>query len=105
MPICEEAEVGLLLGYNCDRVLIPREVVAADSGPFAQRTDLGWGIIGVVDYRANEDSYTFVTVSWHMRFMIKGSIRLFLLLVQRKLFHLVKCSKFWKVISLTPQKV
>ena len=38
--------VGLLIGYNCTRALAPREVIANDSGPFAQRTDLGWGIVG-----------------------------------------------------------
>ncbi|XP_019211648.1 uncharacterized protein LOC109200512 [Oreochromis niloticus] len=50
-----ECEVGLLIGYNCSQVLVPREVVAGkDNEPFAQRTDLGWTIVGgtnpCVDY-------------------------------------------------------
>lgn len=43
-------EVGLLIGYNCSRALIPRDVIVPDGdGPFAQRTDLGWSIVGIVD--------------------------------------------------------
>ncbi|XP_076740274.1 uncharacterized protein LOC143418645 [Maylandia zebra] len=50
-----ECDVGLLIGYNCSQVLVPREVVAGkDNEPFAQRTDLGWTIVGganpCVDY-------------------------------------------------------
>jgi hypothetical protein len=46
----QDIEVGVLIGYNCSRALIPREVVAPiDNGPFAQRSDLGWGIVCVVD--------------------------------------------------------
>ena len=42
--------VGLLIGYNCPQALVPREVVPPiGNGPFAQRTDLGWGIIGLID--------------------------------------------------------
>ena len=41
--------VGLLIGYNCPKALTPREVVVhRDGGPYAQRTDLGWGIVGVL---------------------------------------------------------
>ena len=43
-------QIGLLIGYNCPRCLIPREVIApVTDGPFGQKTDLGWGIVGVVD--------------------------------------------------------
>ena len=50
MPITS-CEIGLLIGYNCSRALIPREVIAPPQGdgPYAQRSDLGWGIVGVVD--------------------------------------------------------
>lgn len=45
-----DCEVGLLIGYNCARALIPRAVIAPEiNGPFAQKTDLGWGIVGIVD--------------------------------------------------------
>jgi hypothetical protein len=41
--------VGLLIGYNCSRALAPREVIPPVAcGPFAQRTDLGWGIVGLI---------------------------------------------------------
>lgn len=40
-------DVGLLIGYNCSQALLPREVVCGEENqPFAQRTDLGWSIIG-----------------------------------------------------------
>ena len=57
MPL-NECEVGLLIGYNCARALTPRQVIAPiDDGPFGQRTDLGWGIVGVVEPDfTNQDS-------------------------------------------------
>jgi len=49
MPL-QNIDVGILIGYDCSQALIPREVVTSPGhGPFAQRTDLGWGIIGMVD--------------------------------------------------------
>ncbi len=45
-----ECDVGLLIGYNCSQALLPREVVSGkDNEPFAQRTDLGWTIVGSAD--------------------------------------------------------
>ena len=48
MPYQHDIEVGLLIGSNCSRAIMPREIIPAgpDDGPYAQRTDLGWGIIG-----------------------------------------------------------
>jgi hypothetical protein len=50
MPYQHDIEVGLLIGSNCSRAIMPREIIPAgpDNGPYAQRTDLGWGIIGNV---------------------------------------------------------
>nr|XP_054606831.1 uncharacterized protein LOC129166991 [Nothobranchius furzeri] len=43
----QDCEVGLLIGYNCSQAFLPREVVSGqDNEPFAQRTDLGWSIVG-----------------------------------------------------------
>ncbi|KAG1927218.1 hypothetical protein F2P79_024407 [Pimephales promelas] len=40
-------EVGLLIGYNCPRVLAPREVILGkEEEPYAILTDLGWSIVG-----------------------------------------------------------
>ena len=46
-----DCDVGLLIGYNCSRALAPKEVIlpTATRGPFAQKTELGWSIIGVTD--------------------------------------------------------
>jgi hypothetical protein len=45
-----EADIGLLIGYNCPQALVPREVITPDgNGPYAQKTDLGWTIVGTID--------------------------------------------------------
>ena len=60
--------VGLLIGYNCPQALVPREVVPpVDNGPFAQRTDLGWGIIGLIE------SGDEIAVGHHVCSLISGS--------------------------------
>ncbi|XP_061759712.1 uncharacterized protein LOC133554697 [Nerophis ophidion] len=55
IPPPQDCGVGLLIGYNCSQALLPREVVSGkEKQPYAQRTDLGWSIIGnqnpYVDY-------------------------------------------------------
>ena len=44
-----DCEIGLLIGYNCTQALIPREVIPHpdNDGPYGQRTDLGWSVVGV----------------------------------------------------------
>ncbi len=47
IPPLLSCEVGLLIGYNCPRSLIPRRVITGtDDEPFAILTDLGWSIVG-----------------------------------------------------------
>ena len=49
MPL-RDCEVGLLIGYNCPRALAPRDVISpTNDAPYGQKTDLGWGIVGIVD--------------------------------------------------------
>ncbi|XP_073667523.1 uncharacterized protein [Paramisgurnus dabryanus] len=48
-------DIGLLIGYNCPQALLPRKIVSGEENqPFAQKTDLGWSIVGCgnpsVDY-------------------------------------------------------
>ena len=46
----QDCEIGLLIGYNCPRALTPREVVAPMvDGPYGQKTNRGWGVVGIVD--------------------------------------------------------
>lgn len=62
MPL-QNCEIGLLIGYNCARVLIPRDVIAPqDKGPYGQRTDLGWSIVGITD-QSFEDENDFMRTS------------------------------------------
>ncbi|KAJ8375829.1 hypothetical protein SKAU_G00064090 [Synaphobranchus kaupii] len=43
----QSCDVGLLIGYNCPQALVPRQVVCGEENqPFAQRTDLGWSVVG-----------------------------------------------------------
>ncbi|ROI37047.1 von Willebrand factor A domain-containing protein 5A [Anabarilius grahami] len=47
LPPLLEYEVGLLIGYNCQQALLPREVLAGtENQPYAQLTDFGWSIVG-----------------------------------------------------------
>ena len=43
-------EVGLLIGCNCSRAVVSRDVIhPRDGGLYVQKTDLDWGIVGIVD--------------------------------------------------------
>ncbi|KAJ8026235.1 hypothetical protein HOLleu_34028 [Holothuria leucospilota] len=62
MPL-SECEIGLLIGYNCPRALTPRKIIPSVSdGPYAQQTDLGWGIVGITNpeqVRSDHDAIGF----------------------------------------------
>ncbi|XP_068074145.1 uncharacterized protein [Danio rerio] len=48
LPPLQNCEVGLLIGYDCPSALAPLEVIIGhENEPFAQRTELGWSIIGL----------------------------------------------------------
>ncbi|XP_030597267.1 uncharacterized protein LOC115788399 isoform X1 [Archocentrus centrarchus] len=47
LPPVQDCDVGLLIGYDCPPALAPLEVVLGGKNePFAQRSELGWTIIG-----------------------------------------------------------
>ncbi|XP_026101642.1 uncharacterized protein LOC113072978 [Carassius auratus] len=47
LPPLLDCDVGLLIGYDCPAALTPLEVIIGDKDqPFAQRSILGWSIIG-----------------------------------------------------------
>ena len=49
MPYQESLEIGLLIGCNCLKAIKPKEVILGKvEDPYAIRTLLGWGIIGLV---------------------------------------------------------
>lgn len=42
-----DCEAGLLIGYNCQQALFQKEILFGEENhPYAQRTDLGWSIVG-----------------------------------------------------------
>jgi hypothetical protein len=48
-PYHHDVEVGLLIGANCSRAIVPHKVIpGCGNEPYAQQTDLGWGIVGNV---------------------------------------------------------
>ena len=50
MPYKEEVDVAFLLGINCARAIKPREIIPGnDNDPYAKRTALGWGVVGMVE--------------------------------------------------------
>ena len=56
MPFREDLEVGILIGTNCTRAIKPREIIPGkDDDPYAKRTALVWGIIGIVNRNNNEE--------------------------------------------------
>ena len=47
----QDFEVDLLIRYNCAHALLLKDIIIIapkKNGPFAQKTDLGWGIVGIV---------------------------------------------------------
>jgi len=62
LPPLLNADFGLLIGYNCSQALIPREVIASATNPrepYAQRTDLGWSIVGISSEQDMRDDQTY----------------------------------------------
>ena len=56
MPYRDDIEVGLLIGTNCTRAIKPKEVIPGnDDDPYAKKTALGWGVIGVVHPNKSEE--------------------------------------------------
>jgi hypothetical protein len=57
IPVEQQCEVGLLIGYNCPQVFIPRSVISGlDHEPFAIKSDLGWSIFGKTGSQACSDA-------------------------------------------------
>ncbi len=49
IPYQHDANVGLLIGSNCSKAIMPQDVIPGHNNePYAQRTVLGWGIVGNV---------------------------------------------------------
>lgn len=66
MPYRDDLDVGLLLGINCSSGIKPREIIpGSDNDPYAKRTALGWGVIGIVrpGDREDEDEDDFAGVN------------------------------------------
>ena len=56
MPYREDVEVGLPIGANCAHAIKPTEVIPGrEDDPYAKKTALGWGVIGVVSPNKNEE--------------------------------------------------
>ena len=56
MSFRKNVEVGLLIGTNCTRAIKPQEIIPGNDDPYAKRTALSWGIIGIVEAKVNKES-------------------------------------------------
>ena len=68
MPYQHDVDVGLLIGANCTKAIKPREVIpGADDDPYAVRTTLGWGVIGIMNRTTanSQDNHCFATALSH----------------------------------------
>ena len=55
-PYRNDVEIGLLIGSDCPRAIMPREIIPGeDDSPYAMRSDLGWGIIGKISQSLDEE--------------------------------------------------
>ena len=49
-----DCEVGLLIGYNCPRAMMPREVIPPENdGPYGQEPS--WSIVGIINPACKAD--------------------------------------------------
>ena len=62
-PLQSKAKIALLIGNNVPRVMRPREIVSGgEDEPYAQKSILGWGIIGTVCRPSEQiSSHAFVS--------------------------------------------
>ena len=57
----------LEIGYNFTKALIPRDIIApTGNGPYGQRTDLGWGKVGVAETVWEDMDSDNVGISHHI---------------------------------------
>ena len=68
-PYLSETEIGLLIGCNVTCAIKPRDIVhGGEDDPYAVRTALGWGVIGMMRQGNNcKDAYGFSTTSLESR--------------------------------------
>ncbi len=87
-PKSANTEIGLLISINCPRAFIPRAVVAGEEDdPYAMRTGLGWGIVGLMgrpDSHSNTSGQNNV-----LHFTFRTQVREMALLDVDRLFNQV----------------
>ena len=53
----DDIEIGTLIGANCIKALEPLEIISSrNDGPYAQRTKLGWCIVGPIINKSSNKS-------------------------------------------------
>ncbi len=56
IPPLQSCDVGLLIGFNCPSALAPLQSIIGQEGePYAQRTELGWSIVGCISTRYDDN--------------------------------------------------
>lgn len=94
--IISDVEIRLFIGYNCPRVLTPCKVIAvSEDGLYAQRTDIGQGIVGIVHPDVDIRGYIGVWLSAQCHVFVRN-LEL-QIAVQRFLFTQIKVKEFTQI--------
>ncbi|XP_071491739.1 uncharacterized protein [Diadema antillarum] len=79
MPYNPAVEVSLLIGNNCPRAIRPREIICGgEDDPYAQRSLLGWGVVGSVCLTATSDEGVcnrMTVTEKHPRFTFSSKVK------------------------------
>ena len=76
-------EIGLLIGYDCPRAMLPTGVISDScnpNSPFGLKTDLGWSIMGIIRRSAVEN----LDPIGHNRCVVTGQITDSQIILQRR---------------------
>ena len=71
-----EADIALLIGYDCPKALMPTDIVAppaGDSSPYAVKTALGWSVVGPLA-QGLDLSDCHVTVTYPVKSLESGEV-------------------------------
>ena len=91
-------EVGLLIGYNCPRALVTREVIGPPDNsdcPYGLKTELGWSIMGVITRSPVETSDQFGHSHRIASTQITGSQ----IVIPQRTKEIVSPADCWKVLE------
>ena len=70
-----DADIALLIGYDCPKALMPTEIVAppaGDASPYAVKTALGWSVVGPLDHSSLDLSDCHLSMTYPVQSLQTG---------------------------------